>query len=88
MASSVHRSKQMLEEIFESGTSILSTMGGTRERLKAAQKKMLDVLNTVGLGDSLLRLIERRQRLDIWVTYGGMALMLIVTVVLVWWAWF
>ncbi len=40
--------------------------------LQAAQRKMLDVLNSVGLGTSLLRIIERRQRLDIWITYGGM----------------
>lgn len=33
---------------------------------------MLDVINSVGLGESVLKLIERRQRMDIWVTYGGM----------------
>jgi Golgi SNAP receptor complex protein 2 len=33
---------------------------------------VLDVLNSVGLGETLLRLIERRQRMDIWLTYGGM----------------
>lgn len=39
---------------------------------QAAQRKMLDVLNSVGLGDTLLRLIEHRQRMDIWFAYGGM----------------
>ena len=33
---------------------------------------MLDVLNTVGLSDSLLRVIDRRHKLDRWLTYGGM----------------
>ena len=33
---------------------------------------MLDVLNTVGLSDSLLRVIDRRQRGDARLTYGGM----------------
>ncbi len=39
---------------------------------QAAQRKMLDVLNTVGLSDSLLRVIDRRHKLDRWLTYGGM----------------
>ena len=39
---------------------------------QSAQKRALDVLNTVGLGESLLRLIERRQRMDMWTAYGGM----------------
>ena len=33
---------------------------------------MLDVLNTVGLSDSLLRVIDRRHKMDRWLTYGGM----------------
>ena len=33
---------------------------------------MLDVLNTVGLSNSLLRVIDRRHKMDRWLTYGGM----------------
>lgn len=40
--------------------------------LQAAQRKALDVINSVGLSDSLLRVIDRRQRMDCWITYGGM----------------
>ena len=39
---------------------------------QAAQRKMLDVLNTVGLSDTLLRVIDRRHKMDRWLTYGGM----------------
>ena len=42
--------------------------------LQAAHRKMLDALNSVGLSDSLLRVIERRQRLDKWLVYGGMVM--------------
>lgn len=84
----VHRSKRYLEEMYDQGAAILANMAGNRERLKAAHKKALDVLNTVGLGDSLLRLIERRQRADIWMAYGGMIFITLVVVVLVWWSWF
>lgn len=30
------------------------------------------MLNSVGLGESLLKMIERRQRMDIYTAYGGM----------------
>ena len=30
------------------------------------------MLNSVGLGESLLKMIERRQRMDIYMAYGGM----------------
>lgn len=86
--SSIQRSKNYLEEIYESGTHILVNMAGNRERLKRAHKKVLDVLNTVGLGESLIRLIERRQRFEIWITYGCMVLLLAITILLLWWRWF
>lgn len=40
--------------------------------LQGAQRRALDMINTVGLSESLLRVIERRQRGDILLTYGGM----------------
>ena len=39
---------------------------------QAAKTKALDVINSLGLSDSLLRVIERRQRMDKYITYGGM----------------
>ncbi|KAJ9513113.1 Qb-snare protein, Bos1/Membrin family [Haematococcus lacustris] len=83
-AGSIHRSKRALDEIFETGTNILGSMAASRERLKAAQRKLLDVLNSVGIGDTLLRLIERRQRMDIWMTYGGMVVVVLVMLLLLW----
>ncbi|PNH08898.1 Membrin-11 [Tetrabaena socialis] len=47
LAGSVQRSKRYLEEMFDAGSNILVSMAGTRERLKSAQKKALDVLNTL-----------------------------------------
>lgn len=50
---------------------------------QSAQRKVLDVINSVGMGETLLRLIERRQRSDIMLTYGGMVGGMITTLVLV-----
>jgi hypothetical protein len=37
-----------------------------------AQKKMLDVINSVGLGESVLKMIERRHKGDLYLALGGM----------------
>ncbi|KAK9916556.1 hypothetical protein WJX75_004123 [Coccomyxa subellipsoidea] len=81
----VQNSKRALEEAFQTGTAILTNMAGQRERLKSVQRKMLDLLNSVGLSDSLLRVIERRQRMDKWITYGGMILVSCLLIALWWW---
>lgn len=48
-----------------------------------AQRKALDILNTVGLSNSVLKLVERRHRVDKWIAYTGMA----VTIIVVYWFW-
>ena len=83
---SVSRSKQVLEEAFQTGAAILENMGATRERVKRAQRKAFDVLNTLGLSDSILRMAERRQRMDQWLVYGGMTFILLLFFALIWWA--
>ncbi|XP_021281830.1 membrin-11 [Herrania umbratica] len=75
---SVRNSSRMLQESFATGTAILSKYAEQRERLKRAQRKALDVLNTVGLSNSVLRLIERRNRVDRWIKYVGMVLTVII----------
>lgn len=61
-------------------------MGATRERLKTAQRKLFDVLNTLGLSESVLRIAERRQSMDKILVYGGMAFLTLMFFVLAWWA--
>lgn len=40
--------------------------------LQKAQKKMLDIINSVGLGESVMKMIERRHRADLYLALGGM----------------
>ncbi|KAH7542026.1 membrin-11 [Ziziphus jujuba] len=82
---SVRNSSRLLEEASATGEAILFKYSEQRERLKRAQRKALDVLNTVGLSNSVLKLIERRHRVDKWIKYAGMALTLFV--VFVFWRW-
>ncbi|KAL7133728.1 hypothetical protein ABFS83_12G159500 [Erythranthe nasuta] len=82
---SVRRSSRLLEDSFATGVAILSKYSEQRDHLKRAQRKALDVLNTLGLSNSLLRIIERRNRFDKWIKYAGM----IVTIVIIifFWRW-
>lgn len=87
VAGHMTRSRRMLADMFEQGTGVLTAMAGSRERIKAAQKRALDVLNSVGMGESVLRMIERRHKTDAYVAVGGMIAVTLVTVLLLWWAW-
>uniref|UniRef100_A0A1J3EMB6 Membrin n=2 Tax=Noccaea caerulescens TaxID=107243 RepID=A0A1J3EMB6_NOCCA len=82
---SVKNSKRLLEDSYSSGVAILSKYAEQRDRLKGAQRKALDVLNTVGLSNSVLRLIERRNRVDTWIKYAGMMATIVVLYLFIKW---
>ncbi|KAH0972703.1 hypothetical protein GBA52_024859 [Prunus armeniaca] len=81
---SVRSSSRMLEEASATGESILRKYAEQRDWLKSAQRKGLDVLNTVGLSNSVLKLIERRNRVDQSIKYAGMILTVVIVVYLIW----
>lgn len=82
---SVRNSSRLLDDAFSTGTAVLAQYAIQRDRLKQAQRKAYDVLNTVGLGNSVMRVIERRQLMDKWVAYVGMLVTIII--VIVFWRW-
>ncbi|TKY46729.1 Membrin-11 protein [Spatholobus suberectus] len=82
---SVRTSSRELENANALGEAILSSIHGQRERLKSAHRKALDILNTVGISNSVLRLIERRNRVDQWIKYAGMLLTVIFLFAFVLW---
>lgn len=81
----VKSSSRMLEDAYATGVAILSKYSEQRDHLKRAQRKALDVLNRLGLSNSVLRLIERRNRVDRWIKYGGMIATIIF--VIMFWRW-
>ncbi|PKA50912.1 Membrin-11 [Apostasia shenzhenica] len=82
---SARNSHMMLEEAYSTGVAVLSKYAEQRDRLKRAQRKALDILNTVGLSNSVLKLIERRHRVDKWIAYVGMITTVIV--MYMFWRW-
>ena len=82
----IRRSKQVAEEAYQTGVATLTAMAGQRDLLKNAHRKVLDVLNTVGMSDSVLRIAERRIGMDKLIAYGGM--LLITSLVVFWLVWY
>lgn len=82
---SARNSSRMLDDAFATGTAVLAQYAIQKDRLKQAQRKAYDVLNTVGLGNSVMRVIERRQHMDRWIAYVGM--LVTVIIVFLFWRW-
>ena len=79
----LHSAHHGMNELLTSGTNIITSLRDQRSTLKGAQKKILDVMNTLGLSNTVLRLIERRTYQDKFILYGGM----LVTVFFMWLIW-
>lgn len=66
--SNTHRE---LDDLIGSGSSILDSLRDQRSTLKRAHRRVLDVLNVLGLSNTVMRLIERRTTQDKIIFYGG-----------------
>ena len=69
---SLHRTNRDMDHLLDHGASILENLRDQRGILKGAQKKMLDVFNTLGMSNTVIRLIERRAEGDKYILIGGM----------------
>lgn len=81
---SVRRSTSMVDELLETGANVLGNLGEQSATLRRAKRKMMTLLDNMGVSESLLRVIDRRQRLDAILVYGGM-FFTVVIVFIVWW---
>jgi Golgi SNAP receptor complex protein 2 len=81
---SIRRSASMVDELLETGANVLGNLGEQSATLRGAKRKMLTLLDNMGVSSSLLRVIDRRQRLDAILVYGGM-LFTIVFLLIIWW---
>ncbi|KAG0616219.1 hypothetical protein M758_5G099400 [Ceratodon purpureus] len=82
---SAKNSSRMLEDAYATGVAVLGQYAVQRDRLKSAQRKAYDVLNSVGMGNKLLRVIERRQKVDRRIAYGGMLVTVVILILVIRW---
>lgn len=69
---SLHNVHRGMDELIGTGTSMLGNLRDQKVTLKGAHKKILDVANTLGLSNTVMRLIEKRTYQDKFVLFGGM----------------
>lgn len=69
---SLQNAHQGLDDLLGSGRSVIENLREQRGTLKSAHKKVLDLMNTLGLSNTVMRLIERRTYQDSFILYGGM----------------
>lgn len=72
-----------LDNLLGQGQSVLENLREQRMTLKGAHRKMLDIVNKLGLTNTVMRLIEKRTYQDKFILFGGM----IVTCVLMFLIW-
>ncbi|KAF8768181.1 Golgi SNAP receptor complex member 2-like [Argiope bruennichi] len=69
---SLQNANRGMDDLLGSGNSILTNLREQRVTLKGAHKKILDIANTLGLSNTVMRLIEKRTYQDKYVLFGGM----------------
>ncbi|XP_015924808.1 Golgi SNAP receptor complex member 2 [Parasteatoda tepidariorum] len=70
--SSLQNAHRGMDELLGSGSSVLQNLREQKVSLKGAHKKILDIANTLGMSNTVMRLIEKRAYQDKYVLFGGM----------------
>ena len=70
----LHDTNRYMDDLLGQGSSILENLRDQRSTLKGAQKKILDMMNTLGMSNTVIRLIEKRAEGDKYILIGGMLL--------------
>ena len=83
-AQSLDQSQMMVGELLASGQASLSGLVEQRQRLRGVKRVVLDIGNRLGLSNSTMRIIERRDITDAYLVFGGM----IITCIVIYLCWF
>jgi len=75
---SLGRSANQMDELMETGRASLDSLRQQRERLKNTHRNALTMLNKLGLSNSVMRMIESREKNDRVVLAVGCVIVLAV----------
>lgn len=73
---SLNKSKKMINEYIQTGQETLSELLSQRERLKGVQRKVFDIMNYLGLSNTIMRSVEKRDAIDKWIVIAGILIVL------------
>lgn len=72
-----------MDDLLSHGSSVIENLRNQRSSLKGIKTKMLNIANTLGMSNTVMRLIEKRTTQDKLVLFGGM----IITTVIMFLIW-
>lgn len=81
---SLTRSSRMVDGYLQTGQETLLELMSQRERLKGVQRQVFDMLNYLGVSNSLLKTVERRDVTDKILVFAGM-LLISLLLLAIWW---
>jgi len=76
----LHRTGKQIDDYISMGRSALQELYDQKNILKKSRTTMLDIANTLGVSQTVIRYIETRTTQDKWILFAG----IIVTVFLMW----
>jgi Golgi SNAP receptor complex protein 2 len=72
------RAGRAADDIIGVGTAVMGSLSEQRATIKGARTRVLDMMHTLGMSNSLIRMIERRLWTDRMIMYAGMVVTLLV----------
>eukprot|EP00892_Ulva_mutabilis_P010629 jgi/Ulvmu1/7939/UM004_0172.1 len=79
----LQQSRRGVEEMLDQAAGVLMRMGATKEVLKKTHRSMLELANSVGISDRILKLADRRRKGDAALVCGGMIVLTVIVIILV-----
>jgi len=81
---SLSQSQNMVGELLMSGQAQLSSLIDQRRRMRGVKRMVLNIGNVIGLSQTTMRQIEKRDENDMYLVFAGM----FVTCVAIYFVWF
>lgn len=69
--------------MIDHGENVLQGIRIQNDTIKAIKRKIFNVTNTLGLSNTLIRMIDRRQTSDKYILFGGMIITCLIMVLVI-----
>ena len=83
ITNSLDRSSGMVNSYIEIGQHTLTELISQKERMKNVHRKVLDMMNYLGLSNSIMKAVENRDTFDRLIVYGGM-IFIVLLLLFIW----
>jgi Golgi SNAP receptor complex protein 2 len=83
-AQSLDQSQLMVGDLLSTGEASLTGLVQQRQQMRGIKRRVFDMGNKLGISNSTMRIIERRDITDAYLVFGGM----VVTCIVIYFCWF